>query len=112
MNEATIISGLSDSLPQRRESDERDTGFKAIKMTQHTFTLTISKVHEQLFHDEALSVTVPGSEGEMTILAHHEPLITILKSGTIIVRTAEIVKQFTIKKGLLETSNGQVTIMV
>ncbi len=80
--------------------------------TSHTFKLTIALVNELLFSGEVHSVTVPGSEGELTILAKHQPLITILKKGTIVVRTAEETKEFVITKGLLETSNGQVTILV
>ena len=80
--------------------------------TQTTFKLTISKVSELLFSGEAISVTVPGSEGELTLLARHEHLITMLKAGTITVRDGEVTKQFTIEKGMLETSNGQVTILV
>lgn len=79
---------------------------------QHTFKLTISKVNEQLFSGDALSVNVPGTEGEMTILANHEPLITMLKRGVITVKTDMEPKTFTIEKGLLETSNGQVTVLV
>jgi F-type H+-transporting ATPase subunit epsilon len=82
-------------------------------MTNHsTFRLTISKVNEQLFSGDALSVTVPGTEGEMTILANHEPLITILKNGLVTVKTDSEAKTFVIEKGLLETSNGQVTVLV
>ncbi len=77
-----------------------------------TFKLVISKVNELLFSGEAHSVTLPGSEGELTILAHHEPLITILKSGIITVHESSGSKQFNVEKGLLETSNGQVTILV
>ena len=79
---------------------------------EHTFTLTISKVNAPLFHGEAQSVTLPGTEGEFTILAHHAPLISILKKGTILVRNREGIKSFTIENGLLETSNGQVTVLV
>ncbi len=79
---------------------------------ESTFELTISKVNELLFSGEAHSVTVPGSEGELTILAHHEPLITLLKVGTITVREGETSKEFSIEKGLLETSNGRVTVLV
>ena len=77
-----------------------------------TFTLTLTKVHEILFIGEAISVTVPGTLGELTILAHHEPLITKLKAGIITVRTPQSESVHTIEKGLLETSNGQVTILV
>ncbi len=81
-------------------------------MRGNTFKLTIAKVNEQLFSGDALSVNVPGTEGEMTILANHEPLITMLKKGIITVRDGENAKTFSIEKGLLETSNGQVTVLV
>ncbi len=81
-------------------------------MRANTFKLTIAKVNEQLFSGDAISVNVPGTEGAMTILANHEPLITMLKKGTITVRDGSDAKTFSIEKGLLETSNGQVTILV
>ena len=80
--------------------------------TQHTFKLTISKVNEQLFSGDAVSVTVPGTKGEMTILANHEPMITMLKKGIVTTRSGEETKTFAIEKGVLETSNGQVTVLV
>lgn len=33
------------------------------------------------------SVVIPGSEGEMTVMAHHAPVMTTLKPGVIRVRT-------------------------
>lgn len=76
------------------------------------FTLTITKINEQLFSGEASAVTVPGSEGVFTILAHHEPLVSLLKEGTIMVRRGEDITEFLVEKGLLETSYNQVTILV
>lgn len=78
----------------------------------NTFKLTIATVDTMLFNSDAVSVTLPGSEGELTILAHHEPLITILKRGAITVRDGGEQKVFAIEKGLLETSNNQVTVLV
>ncbi|MCF7815975.1 MAG: F0F1 ATP synthase subunit epsilon [Candidatus Pacebacteria bacterium] len=76
------------------------------------FRLTISKINEQLFSGEANSITLPGTEGVLTILAHHESLVSLLKEGTIHVRTGEEITTFQISKGLLETSNNQVTVLV
>ena len=76
------------------------------------FRLTISKVDELLFGGEALSVTLPGTEGELTLLAHHEPLITLLGRGTITVHTEAEVREFRIERGVCETSHGQVTVLV
>lgn len=77
-----------------------------------TFTTTIAKVSEQLFHGEVLSCTLPGSEGELTILPHHAPLISLLKSGTIRVRTPETVHDFVVQKGVLEVSNNHMTVLI
>ncbi|GHC73812.1 F0F1 ATP synthase subunit epsilon [Limoniibacter endophyticus] len=41
-----------------------------------------------LFSDSAVSVVLPGSEGEMTVMGNHSPLISTLKPGVITVSTA------------------------
>lgn len=74
--------------------------------------LVISKVDSQLFSGDAISVTVPGSEGVMTILAHHAPLISMLREGTIRVVTPDTEKTFKIQKGVLEINSNKVTILV
>lgn len=74
--------------------------------------LTITDVEKVLYHGEILSVTVPGSEGEMTILSHHTPIISALKSGVITVRDKEEQKQFTINKGVIKISPKEVLILV
>ncbi len=81
-------------------------------MQEKTFTLTIAKVDAIVFRGDTVSATFPGTEGELTVLPGHEPLITLLSRGTIIVRTAESEKQFPIEKGVLEASHGQVTVLV
>ncbi len=72
----------------------------------------VAKVGESLFEGEARSVSVPGSEGDMTILPHHEPLITALRKGTVKVTTAEQTQEFAIEKGLVEVSNNEVIVLL
>lgn len=75
--------------------------------------LHIAKVNSVLFEGEAESVTVPGSDGEMTILGHHEPLITTLKEGTITVRpNGSDAQTFDIKNGIVEVSNNKAVVLV
>ena len=81
-------------------------------MAQITFTVTISEIDNLLFQGEAFSVTLPGASGELTLLPKHEPLISLLTSGTITVRTSEGEKQFPVTKGVLETSNNQLTVLI
>jgi F-type H+-transporting ATPase subunit epsilon len=76
--------------------------------------LVIAKVDENLFDGEAVSVTVPGSSGVMTLLTHHEPLITTLKAGTIVVHELADVepRQFPIEGGMLEVRSDGATILL
>lgn len=74
----------------------------------------IAKVDEVLFDGEAYSLTVPGAAGEMTVLLHHEPLVTTLKPGQARVRaTAGAEPQlFKIEGGVLEVSAQGATILL
>jgi F-type H+-transporting ATPase subunit epsilon len=74
--------------------------------------VTVAKVHENLFSGDAISVTVPTSAGEVTILGKHEPLVAPLKSGTIIVRTASGEHTFAVESGVLEVSADQTTVLL
>jgi F-type H+-transporting ATPase subunit epsilon len=79
-----------------------------------SFHLTVARVGENLFVGEAVSVTLPGSEGVLTVLAHHEALVSPLKAGTISITTSEGKKQEILltDTGLVEISNNQVTVLV
>ena len=45
---------------------------------------------ERLLVSEAVElVVIPGTEGEMTVMAHHAPVMTTVKPGVVTVRTAE-----------------------
>lgn len=72
----------------------------------------IAKVGESLFEGEVRSLSVPGSEGDMTILSHHVPLITALRKGAVIVRTDEGDKEFQIERGLVEVSDNEVIVLL
>ena len=79
-----------------------------------TFYLTLATVGQNLFEGEVESVTCPGADGELTLLARHAPLISTLKKGTIIVRESADAphKKFDINRGLLEVGHNKATILV
>lgn len=79
-----------------------------------TFHLTVAKVGENLFDGEALSVTLPGTEGVFTVLAHHEPFVSQLKTGMVKVKDTEGKMQtFSIEtSGIAEISNNQATVLL
>jgi F-type H+-transporting ATPase subunit epsilon len=76
--------------------------------------VVIAKVDEVLFEGDAYSLTVPGSAGEMTVLGHHEPLITTLKAGEARVRlsTGAEPKVFAITGGVLEINTTSATVIL
>ncbi len=78
------------------------------------FHLTIAKVHEELFSGDVESVTLPAYDGEVTILAHHEPFVTTLKSGSIEVHKEGNIDPmiFSVADGVVEVSNNQVTVLL
>jgi F-type H+-transporting ATPase subunit epsilon len=79
-----------------------------------TFHLTIAKIGENLFDGEAVSVTVPGAEGVLTVLANHEAFVTPLKAGTIrVVTENEGSHTFELAgNGILEVSHSQATVIL
>lgn len=80
---------------------------------QKLLNLIISRVDGPVFEGEVISVTVPGIEGEMTILAHHEALISPLKNGTITVRKSDGSEEsHKIESGTFEISNNQATVLM
>ncbi len=78
----------------------------------------IAKVDETLFSGDAVSLTVPGSEGEMTVLGEHEPLVTTLRPGVAIIRSTQegssefAVREVAIPGGLLEVRRDGATIIL
>ena len=74
----------------------------------------IAKVDETLYDGEAYSLTVPGTEGEMTVLSRHMPLITTLKPGTLRLRESKDAdpKQFPVQTGVLEINHESVTVIL
>jgi F-type H+-transporting ATPase subunit epsilon len=75
--------------------------------------LTISKVDAPVFDGDVVSVTVPGTEGEMTILADHTALISVLKSGVITVLSEGGKKEsYDSAGGTLEISNNHATVLI
>jgi len=76
--------------------------------------IVIAKVDEVLFEGEAYSLTVPASAGEMTVLGHHEPLITTLKAGEARVRLAANgeAQIFSITGGVLEVRSDGATVIL
>lgn len=80
---------------------------------QHTFRLVVASVGETLFDGAAVSATLPTSAGEITVLPHHEPLVTTLKEGKILIRTTvQEPKQIDISSGVVEMSGNRAVVLL
>lgn len=82
-------------------------------MTEHTYHITIASVGETLYTGEVLSATFPGMSGVFTVLAHHEPLVAVLKDGEVTVKTVDgDTRSFPIQTGILECSHNHVAVLL
>jgi F-type H+-transporting ATPase subunit epsilon len=64
-------------------------------------------------HDEkATAVTLPGADGEMTILPHHAHALSLLKEGIITIKNGEHEDFLAIGGGYMETDGKSVTVLV
>lgn len=75
--------------------------------------LTITKVDEPVFDSEVVSVTVPGTDGEMTLLANHAPIISPLKVGVLLIKREDNSEEtINIDSGTLEMSDNHATVLI
>ena len=79
-----------------------------------TFHLTVAKVGENLFDGEAISASLPGSEGIFQILADHEAFVSTLVPGELcIVDAAGETQRYELAEGgIAEVSEKQATILL
>jgi F-type H+-transporting ATPase subunit epsilon len=77
-----------------------------------TFRLTVLTPARTLLEAEVQSITAPGSEGYLGVLANHAPLITALMPGKLTVRDAQGTERtFALGGGFLEVSENSAHIL-
>ena len=77
-----------------------------------TFQLSVITPTRTLLEEPVISITVPGSEGYLGVLAHHAPLITAIIPGLLTVRDASnLLKHYAISGGFLEVSDNKAIIL-
>jgi F-type H+-transporting ATPase subunit epsilon len=64
-----------------------------------------------LLSEEADMVTIPGSEGEMGVMAGHEAVITTLRPGFITVTGGKDNQRFIVFGGFAEVTQTKVTVL-
>lgn len=76
-----------------------------------TIKLEIVTAERQVFSDDVTSITAEGTEGQMTILPNHAPLITMLAPGEMVVRKNGEEIYLAISGGFLEVRPDRVIVL-
>lgn len=81
-------------------------------MAHAAFTLHIVTVAEALFEGAAAELHCTGTAGQLTVLAHHEPLITRLETCTVrVVTPSGETEEFPINGGVLEVADNKAVVL-
>ncbi len=73
--------------------------------------LDIVTAEHLVFSEEAEAVIAPGGEGQLSILPHHAPLITMLEPGDLRPRTGGEVLSMALSGGFLEVRPDRVIVL-
>jgi F-type H+-transporting ATPase subunit epsilon len=65
-----------------------------------------------LFSGDVVSVQIPGTEGEMTILANHAPVLATLKPGVVVVaKDSGAAEKIFVRGGFAEVNAAGLTVL-
>ncbi|PKB67405.1 MAG: ATP synthase F1 subunit epsilon [SAR202 cluster bacterium Io17-Chloro-G4] len=73
--------------------------------------LEIITAERQVFGDDVDMVVAPGIDGELGILPHHAPLMTMLQPGEILIRQEGSDTFMSVTGGFMEVIGNKVTIL-
>lgn len=76
-----------------------------------TVKLDIVTAEQLVYSDDVDIVVAPGIDGELAVLPHHAPLMTMLKPGELLVRKGGEEILMAITGGFLEVRPDRITIL-
>ena len=76
-----------------------------------TFKLEIVTAERMVFSEEVSTLIAWGMEGQLAILPHHAPLMTILQPGDLMIRKDKEEEYLAISGGFLEVRPDKVIIL-
>ena len=77
---------------------------------EENFDVEIISPEKKILSDKANLATIPGFEGELSILSNHIPLITFLRPGIIKIIGSKETEYF-VEEGTVEFSNNNLVIL-
>jgi F-type H+-transporting ATPase subunit epsilon len=76
-----------------------------------TIKIDIVTAERLVFSEDADIVMVPGVDGELGILPHHAPIMTMIKPGEVLVRKGAEEYSLAVSGGFLEVKPDHITIL-
>jgi F-type H+-transporting ATPase subunit epsilon len=73
--------------------------------------VTVISPEAAIFDGDADAVTAPAFDGQVGILPHHAPFMTLLGTGPLIVRTGGGTRRFLVQGGFLQAINNTVRVV-
>ncbi len=73
--------------------------------------VTVISPEAAIFDGDAEAVTAPAFDGEVGVLPHHAPFMTLLGQGTLAVRQADRVSRFLVRGGFLQVVGDRVRVV-
>jgi len=64
-----------------------------------------------LFSGDVDSVVIPGTEGEMTVLPQHAPILTSLRAGVVVVTSVKGAERVFVRGGFAEVNAKGLTVL-
>ena len=75
------------------------------------FLFSLVAPERELYSGEVDQVDAPGAEGDFGVLAGHEPFMTTLRPGQVLVRDGSKSRIFTIEGGFADVTPESFTIL-
>lgn len=80
-------------------------------MSDKSFQIVIATPEREVYRDQISSVTLPTTDGEITVLAHHIPIVTTLKPGELMIRKNGEENPYAISGGFVEVRPDKLLIL-
>jgi len=73
--------------------------------------VTVIAPDRSLYDGDAEAVTAPAYDGQVGILPHHAPFLTLLGDGKLVVRTGGVTRNFRVRGGFLQVVDDTVRVV-
>jgi len=81
-------------------------------LTEKFISVSLISPEKTLYEGGAISVTLPGSNGEFTILPGHANIVSVLNPGIVTVKNDEKENVFIVNGGFVEASHNTVNTLI